>query len=431
MDSILPCKLAFGPGVSISHRQYFEERFSFKHRLSVADVRVVEDLLDWSQDVPVLLVLCLQHSSLEQIRKWSHAHPFLQLVVVNVSPDKAMLCHRSGAWEMFGENDELSIRFPILEARWQEWIHLRKPSSNKVEGKALVPSISPAMRKIYQRLRRVKDRLVHVWLEGEAGTGKKMFARQLHKESIFNHRPFYIIHIHGGDNAEQMLFGKGTTGKTQPGFLELAQGATIYIDGILAMPLSCQARLLQSLRDAAIERDGVKYPFHARIVAASRTSPEKVIRKGQFLPELFNALSDIHQAVPPLRERRDDIPLLSSYFAEGFAKENDYIFEAFAPQSINKLMQHTWPGNIRELRSVCELAVVVSDKANITPEHIFINGMAFSDDEVEMTLSEYTRRFIQEKLRAYDFNVLETAEKIGVGKSTLYRMIKNGELELK
>jgi DNA-binding NtrC family response regulator len=430
MLELPPCKLAFGKDVAPDVKHFIEDRLSLKFRLEVSEVSLVDDLFSWPADSPILLVLSMKNSTYEQIRRWSHSHPFLQLLIFDVKPEQAAMCHRSGAWEMLGENDDLRVRFPILESRLQEWVNLRLPVFRTNE-KTLVPSISPTMRKIYQRLQRVKDRQAHIWLEGEAGTGKKMFARELHRESAFSHRPFYTIHIHGGDDVEKMLFGAKNNGRIEPGFLELAQGATIYIDGILAMPLACQVRLMQAIRDAAVEHDGQKIPFQARLVCASRTSPEKAIAKGNFLADLYHTLSDIHQKVPALRERRDDIPLLAKHFASSFSQENEYDFLEFSAKSIQKLMQHDWPGNIRELRSVSELSVVVSPNDVIEPEHVFIHGMPFRDDEIDISLQEYTRRFIQEKLRAYDYNVLETAKKIGVGKSTLYRMIQNGELEIK
>ncbi|TVQ80581.1 MAG: sigma-54-dependent Fis family transcriptional regulator [Flavobacteriales bacterium] len=423
--------LSYGRAVDAEIVRVFEERLSLSFRIICCPLSIPDDLYAIAQDQPVLLLLSMKVENFGSLRQWINSHPFMQMIVFEVTPEQAVLCHRSGAWELFAEDDNLSVRLPMIESRCKDWVELKMPRKEEQQIQTMsISSIAPGMRKIYSKMRRIRQRQTHMWLEGPAGSGKKMLAKQLHYDSPFKDRPFYSVNIHSGKDIEQQLFGGVVAGRFRPGYFELAEGGTVYLDGILQLPLELQAKLLQMLKTGSFERDNRAYNVRVRIVSAARSSSEERLSAGLFHQELHQLLSEMFITVPNLSERRDDIPLMAKHFAADFALKNDYRFDDFHPNSLRKLMMHNWPGNIRELRSVCELAVVVSDSATVLPEHVLIPELEVDDREIGITLHQNNIKFIQNALRAHNFNVVETADQIGVGKSTIYRMIKNGEVHL-
>ncbi|MCW8131688.1 MAG: sigma-54-dependent Fis family transcriptional regulator [Planctomycetota bacterium] len=237
---------------------------------------------------------------------------------------------------------------------------------------------SPALRDLCERIRQVAPAHSPVLVEGESGAGKELVARAIHHGSPRRHGPFVAVHC--GAIAESLLeselFGheKGAfTGAdaTRVGVFEAAHGGTLFLDEIGLTSAACQARLLRVLESGAVRRVGAtrEFPIDVRVVSATNEPLEGLVEAKRFRADLFFRLNVVALRVPPLRERREDIPLIAHFFAERFAKEAGKPFEAFSLAALEALQAWSFPGNVRELRNVIERAVVFSRGPVIgTPE---------------------------------------------------------------
>lgn len=228
---------------------------------------------------------------------------------------------------------------------------------------------SPALQELCARIRQVSSAQSPVLVEGESGAGKELVARAIHRGSARCTGPFVAVHCGAIPETllESELFGheKGAfTGAdgTRVGVFEAAHGGTLFLDEIGLTSPACQAKLLRALESGAIRRVGAtrELPVDVRIVSATNEPLEGLAASGRFRQDLFFRLNVVSLRVPPLRERRDDIPLLCQHFAERFAREAGKPFEAFSQAALEALQRHSFPGNVRELRNLVERAVVFS-----------------------------------------------------------------------
>jgi DNA-binding NtrC family response regulator len=219
------------------------------------------------------------------------------------------------------------------------------------------------------------------------------------------------------------------------GKFEEADKGTLFLDEIGELDINLQAKLLRVLQEREITRIGSNAvtKIDVRIVVATHKNLLEEVKSKNFREDLYYRLIGLPIYLPPLRERGNDILILSKHFIDGFCKENKLDKKTLSPESQQKLMQYPFPGNVRELKSVVELAVVMADEEVINPEHITLNTSASIADLLnkEMTLKEFEIQILQHYLDKYDKDVLLVAKKLDVGKSTLYRMIQNGELKMK
>jgi len=245
------------------------------------------------------------------------------------------------------------------------------PRQATVRGESFAEIIgqSDAIASVFMRVEQVAPLNVTVLLLGETGTGKGLIARTIHRRSTRKHRPMITVNCSSlpSNRIESEIFGRGqgaaTTADTcQIGRFELANGSTIVIDEIGAMPLELQCKLLRVLQDGEFERQGTSCPIKidVRILAASNRNLEEEIRRGRFREDLYYRLNIFPIAIPPLRQRQGDIPLLVQHFIAKFNKKFDKKIESVSHQTMTALEQHHWPGNVRELESVIERAVITS-----------------------------------------------------------------------
>jgi two-component system nitrogen regulation response regulator NtrX len=289
-----------------------------------------------------------------------------------------------------------------------------------------------------------------VLIMGENGTGKELVARSLHRQSRRAQKPFVEVNCAAipDDLIESELFGheKGAfTGATQQkrGKFDLAHEGTIFLDEVADMSLKAQAKILRILQEKKFERVGGNRTItvDVRVIAATNKDLEKEMEAGRFRQDLFYRLNVIPLRVPPLRERKEDIPLLVERFLKEFAEKEGEPVKTITEEALEILMQHDWPGNVRELKNLIERLVIlvpspVIDSDDIPPFTLpNVGEKREIDREIADSLREakmeFERKFILQKLRENGWNISKTAEAIGLERSNLHRKIKSYGIEIK
>ncbi len=301
----------------------------------------------------------------------------------------------------------------------------------------------PAMRELFEKIRLVADTNSTALIVGESGTGKELVARSLHLNSSRGGKPFLPINCAAIPDTlvESELFGheKGAfTGASdrRKGVFQAAEGGTLFIDEIGEMPLGLQSKLLRAIENKKIMPVGSakEVPVDVRLVAATNRDLHDAVRQKEFREDLYYRLKVIVLRIPPLRERRDDIPLLVRFFIDQIAAESNRPVRDITPEALNALRDYDWPGNVRELRNTLEGIIVLSLKEQIeladVPEHIQNPRRQANRDVVEagMTLQEMERDAIRRTLEALEGRRAETAERLGISVRTLQRKIKEYDL---
>ena len=280
-----------------------------------------------------------------------------------------------------------------------------------------------------------------VLIYGESGTGKELVARALHAASLRAKGPFVEVNCAAipEELIESELFGhlKGSfTGATEDktGKFQKADGGTLFLDEIGDMSLRTQSKVLRVLEEQRFERVGsnVMSNVDVRVIAATNKNLELEISRGAFRQDLFYRLNVIPFYVPPLRERREDIPTLANYFLMEFSSEYGKKPRALSAAAMDILIRYPWPGNVRELRNLVERLVIVCPQAHIEPHHLppeLFRGVAESPHHPYSTLHEarsaYEREFILRKLQEHRWNMTQTASALGLERSHLYRKMKS------
>lgn len=313
--------------------------------------------------------------------------------------------------------------------------------------------ISKPMKEIFQLIDKIAPTDSRVLITGESGTGKELVARAIHLRSKRAGQPFQIVNCAAipDELIESELFGheKGAfTGAVQRqiGKFELANGGTLFLDEIGDMSLKTQAKVLRAIEEGEIQRIGGEKPvkIDVRIISASCKDLKLAIKKGLFREDLYFRLSVINIFIPPLRERKEDIPLLVDYFLKKFCEENKRPIPTIHSSAIEFMLDYQWPGNVRELRNLMEKIAVLSGSEKIYREEIEnLIKISAIDEPLNVgsnmeTLSEAKKKAEKEKiiskLISTNWNYKRTAEELGISRSTLFSKIKEygirrGEIE--
>lgn len=317
---------------------------------------------------------------------------------------------------------------------------LKKKVREKYDFQKTIIGHSKVMKPVFEMVEKSLDNDISVLIGGETGTGKEVIAKAIHYNSSRSKGAFVAVNMAAipPDLVESELFGheKGAfTGALarRKGKFEEAQGGTILLDEIGELKTEFQAKLLRVLQEKEITRVGsnATIPIDCRVLAATNQNLKENVKSGKFREDLYFRLYGIPIDLPPLRERGKDILLLAHHFLERYCAENQKELNSFTEKAQQKLLIHTWPGNIRELKSVVELSVVMAGGQPIDTHHILL---AYEDvmAEVlsdEMTLREYDVRIVKTYLAKYDGNSKLVAKKLGIGQTTIYRMLKEGQGE--
>ncbi|MFQ3547203.1 MAG: sigma-54 dependent transcriptional regulator [Termitinemataceae bacterium] len=296
---------------------------------------------------------------------------------------------------------------------------------------------SPAMRKIFDTIRQVAPTKASVLITGESGVGKELVANAIHELSPRKTKPLIKVHCAAlaASLLESELFGheKGAfTGaiSRKRGRFELAHEGTLFLDEIGEIDQNVQIKILRVLQEKKFERVGGEETLEVdvRIVAATNRDLKAEIEKGTFREDLYYRLNVVNIHVPPLRERKDDIPLLATAFLKEFSQENSKMIEGIDPRARSALYLYDWPGNVRELRNCMESAVVMAKGSVITLDDLPPTVRNASDSTwirlpIGTPLEEAEKIIIRETLSAQKGNKSKTAEILGIGRKTLHRKL--------
>lgn len=303
---------------------------------------------------------------------------------------------------------------------------------------------SPEMLKVIEKLKQVAPTNATVLITGESGTGKELVAKALHVNSPRKGKPFVPLNCAAlSENIlESELFGhvKGAfTGaeRERKGYFEQANGGTLFLDEIGDVPLATQVKLLRAIETGEIVRVGSNDPIkvNVRILSATNRDLGEAIAAGKFRQDLYHRIKVVSLKLPPLRQRREDIPLLIEHFLKEFSETHGKKVTGITPAARKALMTYSWPGNVRELRNTIESMVVmdldgVLDVDDLTEElqataEAAGEAASGADGLVGKSLDEVERHYIAEALKLTDGNREEAARMLGIGERTLYRKIKD------
>lgn len=300
---------------------------------------------------------------------------------------------------------------------------------------------SKKIKEIKNLIYKIADSKASVLLMGESGTGKELFARAIHQCSQRRNKPFVAINCAALPQTllESELFGyeKGAfTGalKQKKGKFELANGGTLFLDEIGEMNLETQSKLLRVLQEKEYERVGGLKPIKVdiRIVAATNVDLEEAIKQGRFREDLYYRINVIPIEIPPLRERKEDIPMLAEYFLKVFNGEYGKNIELISMEVLDIFMEYEWPGNARELKNIIESAVAIAgpDDKILGPQHLqahFVNTKRKDSIEMKegMSLAEIEKQYIYNTLKKVNWNKSKAAKILNINRQTLYNKIKS------
>jgi len=297
------------------------------------------------------------------------------------------------------------------------------------------PSQSGAMQEVMRILNKVAPTEANILLLGENGTGKEVIAREIHRKS--NRKDEMFVSVDLGSISENLfeseLFGhaKGafTDARTdRTGRLEIACGGTLFLDEIGNLPLSLQTKLLTAIQRKEIIKVGSNktIPVDMRIICATNSAIYNLADEGRFREDLLYRINTIQIELPPLRERQEDIPLLANFFLEKYSRKYRKANMQISQLALNKLQKHYWKGNIRELMSTIEKAVILSEVQILKPGDFILSGIASTqtEDIQEYDLIKNEKQVIEKALRKFGDNLSLTAQKLGVNRTTLYNKMR-------
>lgn len=302
------------------------------------------------------------------------------------------------------------------------------------EGSPKLIAQSPAMQPVLQIIERVGGSDANVLISGENGTGKGVVAQTLHSISARASRPMITVNLGGLSEGvfESELFGhvKGafTDAKAdRVGRFEMAEGGTLFLDEIANLPIKHQPKLLRVLETGEFERVGSSKTRRSdvRLISATNADLAEEVSAGRFRQDLLFRLNTVEIHLPPLRDRREDIPILAMHFLRGHARRYRKNLEGFDPSAMQALLKHGWPGNVRELDHAVERAVLMASGASLESRDLGLqSGREVSRRLEDMSLEEVEGFLIQRTLAQCDGNVSRAAEKLGLSRSALYRRLQ-------
>lgn len=374
--------------------------------------------------------------------------PETEVVIISGQEDisTAISLLKEGAYDyIVKDNDTINkIRQTILHIREhsnlkQELVKLRDEIQKKYDFSTSIKGNSESIKKVFGLIEKAINNNITISITGETGTGKEIVAKAIHYNSKRKKNPFVAINVSAvpSELIESELFGheKGAFTDAQTrriGKFEEAKNGTIFLDEIGEMSMNMQSKLLRVLQEREVVRIGGNelIKLDCRIIVATHRDLFQEVKKGNFRQDLYYRLLGLPIEIPPLRNRKDDILILTKYFIEEFSKENGSSIKQLSEKAIEKLLKYNYPGNVRELKAMVELAIVLSDGKIINPENInFPSSDSISALVIEeKSLKEYTNDIIQHFIYKYDNNIIEAAKTLKIGKSTIYRILKENTL---
>ncbi|MGD0650081.1 MAG: sigma-54 dependent transcriptional regulator [Verrucomicrobiia bacterium] len=381
-----------------------------------------------SLPAPPICIMMTAYGSIENAVEAMQAGAYHYLTKPNINLDELELVIQRGLEGRRIESENISLRAQL----------------DKKFGLENIIGASPAMQQMFEVVQQVAPTRATALIRGETGTGKELIAHAIHNLSPRKNGPFIAVHAAALTSTllESELFGheKGAfTGAVERriGRFELADGGTLFLDEVGEIEPAMQVKILRVLEERAFERVGGQKTISVdlRLIAATNKDLKKLVNEGKFRDDLFYRLSVVAVSLPPLRERREDIPLLVNAFLEQCSRENNKPVREMTPEALNVLMAYDWPGNVRELRNTIEQMVVLARAERLTLRDVpaAIRGGAdltkISVVRTGMTVEEAERQLIVQALKETGGNRTRAAEKIGISRRTLHRKLKKYGLE--
>ena len=401
--------------------------------------------------------------TLAEIRKNDQVTPVFLLTAYG-SIEVAVEALKAGANDYFSkpwDNEKLIIEIDRMIASSnlaRENVELKRALKQRYSFANIIGK-SERMLKLLDMISQVAPSRANVVISGEAGTGRELAAKSIHANSTRGDRAFVTVNTSSmpADLLDSALFGTGSFGTSLSGskkpYLEIANGGTLFIDEVTALTVDMQAALLRAIQEREFTlASGQTMPLDIRVLAATSGDLRKTVEDGKFREDLFYRLNVVHLALPALRERKEDIPLLIEHFAGQYSRENAKLLGSdgrsllrFDSEAMQILMDHNWPGNVRELENVVERAVVLASEpevnATLLPEHLLqAGGVRIRRDESEALpadaslyeiVADFERKVIIDKLELTSWSQTEAAEALRIPLSTLNQKIKRLAINIK
>ena len=416
------------------------------------------DMLTRSTYDLLLLDLALPgESGIDLLPRIKTAHPALPVIMITAygtvgNVVDAMQAGASNFVQKPWDNEKLlaDIRAAIGRHRAeQEVLQLKRTLKQRYSFENIVGKSEPMLR-LFDLVEQVAPSRSTVLIQGESGTGKELIAKALHAASPRRDKPFIPVNTGAvpSELLESTLFGHERGAFTsavasKKGLFEVADGGTLFLDEIGTMGMDMQAKVLRVLQDRRFMHVGgtQEIQVDVRIIAATNVNLQQAVKEGRFREDLFYRLNVIALELPPLRQRKVDVPLLAAHYLRVYSHENGLPVRELSPEALRIMIDYGWPGNVRELENAMERAVVLSRSVHVTPELLptQLRGQSYSTALLEENASaslfdvmeEIERRIIADRLERCNWNQTEAAEYFRIPLSTLNQKIKRLNVEVK
>jgi len=383
-------------------------------------------------------------TGLEILKRIREENTEVQVILISEQGDIDTVVNllKLGAYDYISKSEDIKDRLLNTVRNIRNGIGLKREISTlrrevqkKYSFRESILGESPAIKAVYDLIEKALSTNITVVVSGDTGTGKELVAKAIHYNSKRKDKAFVTVNVAAipSELIESELFGheKGSfTGAAyrRIGRFEEADGGTLFLDEISEMEPNLQAKLLRVLQEKEISRIGSNKPIKTdcRIVVATNKNLKDEVKKGNFREDLYYRLLGLPIELPPLRERANDILILARHFIGKFCEENNIGLKKLSVRAQKKLMNYPFPGNVRELKSVIELAVTLSVKDEIEPDDLVVDrGDPLSIVATDsLTLREYEIKIIKSTLKKNNNDIRLAAEKLDIGISTIYRILK-------
>ncbi|HOP13572.1 sigma-54 dependent transcriptional regulator [Lentimicrobium sp.] len=387
-------------------------------------------------------------TGLEVLKQIKEFNPDTPVVIVSGQQDVATAIEllKKGAYDYILKDQDTKERMWNIIKNIRENVELRQKIAileeeigRKYEVNNLIKGNSPAINKVFILIEKAARTNITVSIYGETGTGKELVAKSIHHASGRRKKPFVAVNVTAipKELIESEMFGheKGAfTGANNRriGRFEEANHGTIFLDEIGDMDLNMQSKLLRVLQEEEVVRVGgnENVKLDVRVIVATHKNLQELVRKGEFREDLYYRLLGLPINLPPLRERGSDIALLARFFVDEFCQKNKLGKLSISSKAVEKIQKYPFPGNVRELKAIMELASVMTNTDVIEESDISFSTASASQDFLyeETTLEEYNKKIINHFLQKYDNKVRLVARKLDIGKTTIYRLMNEGKL---
>ncbi|MCJ7812021.1 sigma-54 dependent transcriptional regulator [bacterium] len=404
-----------------------------------------------------LILLDLQMpgiDGIETLKRIKKQYPYIPVIIMTAhgTIEKAVHSMKLGSYDFLtkpfpGERLKVTVKNAMEAVALETEVKsLRSALDSRYKFENIIGR-SGVMQEVFRAVEKIVNSDVTVLIQGESGTGKELIARAIHNESMVRQsKPFVAVNCTALPESllESELFGheKGAfTGAASRriGKFELANGGTVFLDEIGEMSPSTQAKILRVLQEREFERLGgnALVKVYIRLLSATNKNLEEEVRKGTLREDLYYRISAFPIKLPPLRERKEDIPLLVSHFLQRYSNRENKKVDSIQREALKVLLGYHWPGNVRELENVIERAVVINSSGKIEindlPQHIETlgrEGTEYSDETLPRWIERLEIEILQKTLLEFEGNITQAAKKLGIGRATIYRKAKKYNLPI-